>query len=404
MKILMLTPYLPYPPVGGGQTRSYNLIKYLGKKHQITLFSLIKDSSEKKYVSEMNKYCTKVKVFQRPQKPWTLKNILRTGFSSYPFLVVRNFTEGVKEEVEKELKNVNYDLIHAENFYVMPYIPKTHIPTVLTEQTIFYKVYQHYVETLPGIKKILKPLLYIDVYKLKNWEMHYWKQANYISAVSEDDRKLITKLSGREQVYIIPNGVDYAQYSKKVYKRSTKPLILFGNADFHWMQNKEGAQILLDEIWPIINKKMPEARLWITGKIAPKVLSEYLKHPSIKIEEISVDKSREPYQKSWILIAPMKSGGGSRTKLFEAMASGLAIVATTQGVEGIGVTNNKEALVSDDYERLANYAIKILKDKKLRENLGENARNLVKRKYAWENSARELDRMYKEVTKYAKKV
>lgn len=393
----MLTPYLPYPPVGGGQTRSYNLIKYLGKRHEITLFSLIKDSSERKYVDEMNKYCKKVKVFQRPKKPWTLKNILRTGFSTYPFLVVRNFTEGVKDEVEKELINGEYDLIHAENFYVMPYIPETKIPTVLTEQTIFYKVYQHYVETLPGIKQLIKPLLYIDVAKLKHWEMHYWKMADFISAVSEDDRTLINEFSGRKKVYIVPNGVDFAQYSQTVYKRSKEPLVLFGNADFHWMQNKEGATILLNHIWPVIVKKMPEAKLWITGKIAPKVLSKYIAEENIRIEEIAVDKSREPYQKSWILIAPMKSGGGSRTKLFEAMASGLAIVATTQGVEGIGVTNNKEALISDDYDKLAEFAVKVLKDANLRERLGSNARNLVKQKYAWDNSAHELDNMFKEV-------
>jgi len=73
MKILMLTPYLPYPPVGGGQTRSYNLIKYLGKKHEITLFSFIKYKSEEVYVNEMKKYCKKVVVFQRPEKPWTIK-------------------------------------------------------------------------------------------------------------------------------------------------------------------------------------------------------------------------------------------------------------------------------------------------------------------------------------------
>ena len=402
MKILMLTPYLPYPPVGGGQTRSFNLIKYLGKKHDISLFSFIKDKSEKMYVAEMNKYCKKVKVFERPKKPWTLKNILRTGFSTYPFLVIRNLTEGVREEVEKELKHNEYDLIHAENFYVMPYIPETDIPTVLTEQTIFYKVYHHYVESLRGAKQILKPLLYIDVYKLKYWEMHYWKMADHLSAVSQEDRALITKLSARKNVYIIPNGVDYSQYSKSVYERSIKPLILFGNADFHWMQNKEGAEILLEHIWPKINQKMPQAHLWITGKIAPKILAQYVGYENIKIEEIAVDKSREPYQKSWILIAPMKSGGGSRTKLFEAMASGLAIVATTQGVEGIGVTHGKEALVSDDYEKLAEYAIKVLKDKKLREMLGANARDLVRKKYAWDNSAKELDRMYKEVVKHAK--
>src|SRR3989344_6374716 len=85
MKILMLTPYLPYPPSSGGQIRSFNLIRELSKKHEITLCSLIKYEEEKKYVKKLQQYCDKVYIFKRAEKPWTLKNILKTGFSKYPF-------------------------------------------------------------------------------------------------------------------------------------------------------------------------------------------------------------------------------------------------------------------------------------------------------------------------------
>jgi glycosyltransferase involved in cell wall biosynthesis len=402
MKILMLTPYLPYPPVGGGQTRSYNLIKYLGRKHEITLFSFIKSKSEEVYVREMKKYCKKVVVFQRPAKPWTIRNILKTGFSLYPFLVIRNWTDGVLKKVEEELKSADYDLIHAENFYVMPYIPKTRVPVIFIEQTIFYKVYEHYIETLPWYKSFLKPILYIDVVKLRQWELHYWREAKYISAVSEEDRQHIARLSRRRDIHIIPNGVDYEQFSKIVYPKSEKPLVLFGNADFHWMQNKEGAMLLLEEIWPQIKEKVPDAKLWITGKIAPKILSGYTNLSDVLIEEVPVDKAIEPYQRSWLLVAPMKSGGGSRTKFFEAMASGLAIVTTRQGIEGIAARNGREAVVSDDLQKLARQAIKLIADRKLRESFGEKAKALVKRKYTWDYSARILDNLYNNVLKNEK--
>ena len=116
MKILMLTPYLPFPPSSGGQVRSYNLIKNLAQKHEITLFSLIKKEEEKKYVLELEKYCKKVKVFKRSPRPWTLRNILKTGFSSYPFLVIRNSSDEEKEALINELNDNRFDLIHAETF------------------------------------------------------------------------------------------------------------------------------------------------------------------------------------------------------------------------------------------------------------------------------------------------
>ena len=87
----MLTPYLPYPLMSGGQTRSFNLIKNLSQKHEITLFSLIKDEKEKENIPELLKYCKKVSVFSRSKTPWTPRNILLTGFGWYPFLVIRNF-------------------------------------------------------------------------------------------------------------------------------------------------------------------------------------------------------------------------------------------------------------------------------------------------------------------------
>src|SRR4030066_2030667 len=140
MKILMLTPYLPFPLMSGGQTRSYNLIKNLSKKHEITLFSLVKDDKERKYIPELEKYCKKVRVFNRPAKPWTLSNILRTGFSTYPFLVVRNLATKENQAIKEELLSSKYDLIHAETFYVMPHIPATSVPVLLVEQTIEYLV------------------------------------------------------------------------------------------------------------------------------------------------------------------------------------------------------------------------------------------------------------------------
>lgn len=401
MKILMLTPYFPYPPHSGGQTRSYNLIKHLGEKHEITLFSLIKDESERQFIGEMEKYCKKVKVFTRPPKPWTFKNVLRTAFSSYPFLVVRNFSDEEKRAVAQDLENEKYDLIHAENFYTMPYIPQTQIPVVLIEQTIFYQVYKHYVETLPWYLYWLAPIMMIDVWKLKYWETLFLRTADYTAAVSEDDRKHIKQMTKRDKIHIVPNGVDYERFSNPAYAKNKVPTVLFGLADFHWMQNKEGVQILMTSVWPKIKSKVANARLWIAGKIAPQVLSQYLSEKDVTIEEIK--DSREAYQKSWVLVAPMKSGGGSRTKFFEAMASGLPIVTTSQGIEGIEAENNKDVIISDNLNKLADEAVKLLQSQKLRETMGKRAQELVESEYTWKASSKQLDKLYEEANNASNK-
>src|SRR4051812_15186636 len=146
MRILMLTPYLPFPTNSGGQIRSNNLIKQLSKKHEITLCSLIKYDSDRKYIKNLEPFCKKIYVFNRPEKPFAITNILRTGFSTYPLLVIRNFSPTEKSALPQIIKDGNFDLIHAETFYVYPHIPETKIPVVLVDQTIEYQVYEHYVK------------------------------------------------------------------------------------------------------------------------------------------------------------------------------------------------------------------------------------------------------------------
>jgi len=395
MKILMLTPYLPYPPSSGGQVRSYNLIKNLAKKHEITLFSLIKSSEEKKYIKELEKYCKKVKVFNRPVRPWTIGNILKTGFSFHPFLVVRNFSAEEKKSVQEELESEQYDIIHAENFYVMPHLPVTKIPILLVEQTILYRVFQHFVEILPWYLFWLKPILAIDVWKLKKEESFYWRSADYLAAVSEEDRSHISSLVPGKKISLVPNGVDYQFYAQRKYPKDTKPLILFGAADFHWLQNKEGAKILLDKVWPKIKKNLPETRLWIVGKTAPEVLKEYRGQKDISIEEL--EDNREAYQRAWLLLAPMRSGGGSRTKFFEAMASGLPILTTPEGMEGIPAKNGQEAIIENNLEELAKMTVRIIKDSKLAKEIGENGKKLAAGYYDWSKSAEKLNKIYEEI-------
>jgi glycosyltransferase involved in cell wall biosynthesis len=389
MKILMLTPYLPFPPMTGGQTRSYNLIKNLAELgHEITLFSLVKNNKEKQGVEGLKKICKKVRIFERPAKPWTLENILRTGFSSFPFLVIRNWAKGEKKAIEEELKTGNYDLIHAETFYVMPHIPKTNLPIVLVDQTIEYLVYKHFVENFRY--PVLKKLLAIDVSKLKFWELAYWKKARKVIAMSEADKEIMLGEDRTLDVDIVPNGVDVQRFSEKIYTRSKDPVILYlGN--FTWLQNREAVDILMHEIWPIISKKVPNVKLWIIGKDAEQFFG-HLKSPEIRVEEVK--DIREAYQGASLLVAPIYGAGGTRYKNFEAFASGLPVITTSVGIGGTDAEDGVDVIVRDDPEQIAQAVIELLQDKVLYKAISENAKKMVAAKYDWDPIAKHLSNIY----------
>jgi glycosyltransferase involved in cell wall biosynthesis len=392
MKILMLTPYLPYPPVSGGQTRSYNLIKKLSSIHEITLFSLIKEEKEKKYVNELEKYCKEVFVFKRSKTPFTLNNILQTGFGFYPFLVIRNLVPEEKYLLAKKLRENKYDLIHAETFYVMPHIPDTKTPILLVDQTIEYLVYKHYVEDQAPL--LVKPLFSIDVAKLKYWETKFWKTADRVVAMSDSDRKEMLTLVPGLRVDIVPNGIDINFFSEiKVDNDRVQRVLYVGN--FKWLQNVEAAEVLIQKVWPTIKRKVKNAKLWIVGRYITEEIKKYASE-DIQITEYMED-IRFAYKKSSVLVAPIEGPGGTRLKILEAMASSLPVVSTPVGVEGLGVVNAEHAFVSESWKGLAEYTVKVIRDKKLAAKIGKNAMNFVKNNYSWDISAKILDGLYKEV-------
>ncbi|TSC88363.1 MAG: Glycosyl transferase group 1 [Microgenomates group bacterium Gr01-1014_16] len=395
MNILMLTPYLPFPLLSGGQIRSYNLIKSLSSKHDITLFALIKDESEKKYLPELSKYCRKIEVFKRTFSPWHPKNILRAGFSLYPFLVTRNLVSGTKETVEKEIRENHYDLIHAETFYMMPNIPKNPIPVILVEQTIEYLGYQSYADksSLP----FLKPFFAIDILKIKLWEKHYWESCNFLITMSEDDKQFIKSVASNvKNIDVVANGVDVSWFNQTRKKLPENPTILFVGT-FKWLPNSEAVDFLVNEVWPLIKKKMPLASLLIVGNSpTTKALSYQQSDPSIIVTG-GIPDIRDAYAKAHVLLAPVFSGKGTRYKILEAMATGTPAIGTKIALEGLDIIPGKQAIVANTAQEMANSVYKVVSDVKLQKKLAKAGKEFVAQKYDWKTISQKLDGIYRKV-------
>jgi len=399
MKILMLTPYLPYPDSSGGQIRTQNLLKHLCKDHEITLISLIKDKKENENIKHLLKYCKKVLTFQRSTSPWTLKNILKTGFSLDPFLIVRNYASGVKEAVSKELETGQYDLIHAETFYVMPSIPKTDLPIILVDQTIEYLVYQHYTnETAPWY---LKPLLQIDVEKTKYSERYYWRRASLVVAVSEADRKEMLKLEPEINVRIVQNGVNLDLFKRKT-NWNTKEKVIMQLSNFRWLQNIEAAEMLIKEVFPLVQKKIKNVKLWIVGQHIPSSISAMV-IKGVIIKDFPPEDSEslaDCLQKSSVFASTIKGPGGSRLKNLAAMASQLPIVSTRVGVEGLDVKNGRHVLIGNSPQKIADLIVKVLKSPVLAKRISLVTRQHVEKNFDWKVVAKRLNLLYQEQKKH----
>ena len=395
----MLVPYLPTITMSGGQTRWYNIIKYLAKRHDITLFSLIKDDSERRFIPELEKYCKKVKVFNRPVKPWTIRNIFLSVFGPFPLLVIRNQSLEERKAIKEELRNNKYDLIHAETFYVMPHLGKSDVPTILVEHTIWHDVYRHYV--MHEVPFLLRPFYLQDVAKIMFWEKYYWSKADRLFSVSDEDRLAMIKLVPKKQVGIIPNGVDTKYYSEKILEKKDPPRVLYGVTNFEWLQNQEATEILIKKVWPIIKKRHLRAKLWIVGRKIPDWINKETEKNEINeiIVTENIPDARDAYSSSTLMVAPIKGAGGTRLKILEAMAAGLPVVSTSVGVAGLKLTDGVNVLIGDTPEMLAQMAVKLLKNPKLAKEVGQKSKEHVSEYFDWESIVRLHNPVYKELAK-----
>lgn len=399
MKILMLTPYLPYPPASGGQIRTLNLLKYLSKINDVTLISLYKNEKEKQYASHLKSYCNRIFLCKRPEKPWQLGNILKSIFSFLPFLIVRNFSREAKEVIEKLLKDESFDVIHAETFYIMPHIPKTQTPILLVEQTIEYKVYQHYISSIPFL---IKGFFYLDTLKLKFWETYYWKKATVVSSVSQYDQQIIKEVAPSIKPVVIPNGAGDEMFTDLLKPKKLNPPTLLFVGNFYWLQNVEAANYIMRTLFPQVQKIIPSVKLIIAGQNA---LQKIMFQDSKEIEVVNIPQDdsqlvKKLYENASIFVAPIFGPGGTRLKILAAMASGLPVVATQTGVEGLNAQDKVHVLVANNTDEFLEQIKLIISDKKLYDALRKNAYVLVKEKFSWKAISLQLEIVYRSITRH----
>lgn len=362
MKILFVSAVLPYPLHSGGQIRIYNLLKRLGKKHEITLCAFIRDTDEHQYTSQFS-FCKYVYMIHRGSA-WQPQYIVKSVFGRYPFLMATYDNVAMHNLLRGLLTREHFDIIHIEPFYVWPSLPKTDISIVVGEHNIEYEVYQRYVRRFPVVP--LRPVLYYDTLKLRFWEEYIWRKAAAITAVSDSDVRVIRKLNKR--VYRVANGVDLSAFPFQSKKIKTDTFLYVGN--FRWMENRDAAEYLERDIWPEIKKEYPQAQLRIIGK-----------------ERNAVERIQDELYKADIMIAPIRIGGGTKFKILEAMAAGVPVITTTVGAQGF---DKKVLWIADTPKEVLSAIKNISKD---RQRL-KKARKLVEREYDWDTIAESLHQVW----------
>ncbi len=279
----------------------------------------------------------------------------------------------------------DFNLIIASTFNSIPYVQKIkHIPLMLEEHNFTTKwLKERYMNSETTIRKLTK---WISWKKCKNYENKVYPHFKLVTMVSETDKQAVRdelpRYKGRLEV--VPNGVDLR--SRKF--RSITPEIntLIFNGSLTYAANLDAMKFFKKEIWHLIQLKIPEAKLTITGNIQGVDLSWLDGDSKIHLTGY-LDDVVKVINRNWICVVPIRDGSGTRLKILEAMALGVPVVTTSKGVEGINAVNGIHVLVADDPARFADACIQLLTNPSLHGSLAIQARHLVENEYGWEEIA-----------------
>lgn len=393
MRILMVSASLPHPLLSGGQVRLFNLLRELSSRHDITLVCEKRSTQTELDIAAVQSHCSKVIVVPR-RKQWAVRNVVRSGFSTRSFLTNGHTQHAMRQAIAGELAAAPFSVIHVETFYVLHNLPRTELPVVLVEQNVEYDVYGRYQRRAP---RLLRPLMAIDVAKMRREEERSWAGADALIAVSDADAQVM-RSAGFEPV-VVPNGVNTDEFARKdvsAMRSKTEKRVLF-IGDFRWLQNRDSARFILEEVWPALRRRSSDhdVKLWIVARRIPESITRLAGSTDVILdEESSARPTPEIFRDAWALLAPIRVGGGTSYKILESMACGTPVVTMELSAGSLGARDGQELLVGQTGEDLAGAVARLLADAQLYERISAGGSAFIERRFAWKAIARTLDDVY----------
>jgi glycosyltransferase involved in cell wall biosynthesis len=211
------------------------------------------------------------------------------------------------------------------------------------------------------------------------YEQEIVERYRHVIAVSEHDKSLMMNWVDTSRVSVVPTGVDLEQYRPDASASPTEPLVMFVGA-MDWEPNIDAMEYFCGEIWPLVVAEVPGAKFRIVGRNPDKRVQK-LASKSVEVTG-TVASVVDHLRQAAAVIVPLRIGGGTRLKIYEAMAMGKAIVSTSVGAEGLDVHHGRDIVLAEDAKIFAESIVGFLLDRELRSRY-EQAAAALAAQYGW---------------------
>lgn len=409
MKLLVIASQLPYPLVGGGQVRLYNLYSRLAERHEITWICPIWPGNEV-HVPAVERFCRRVVKLPSKWQPtppvsgsgrllhaaiarlqWERLYVTCYGYVPAPGVYWLPKTKERQQVIDEVLASETFDVLAVENMAAAELLPlQRQIPGVLTlfdmQSTLFQRARKVYDTTLED-----RLFYWPERAKIIHYERRNYARYDLAITMSELDRRRLQRRCPGLHVEVVANGVDTTYFVPQPVASDSKSVVYVGH--YGYPPNTDAVKYFVETIWPLIQLRVPDAQFVAIGMQPPAALAG---RPGVETTGAVADV--RPYlAEAAVVVTPLRVGGGTRLKIVEALAAGKAVVSTTLGAEGLDVVAGRDLLLADEPQAFADAVANLLVNPDLRAALGQSGRTLVEQNYNWDYLAQKQEQLFFEL-------
>lgn len=392
MKILLLTPRVPYPPYRGDKLKIFNLIKRLARRHEIHLICFAQTRQDLENLQHLRTYCRHIDHVKLPV--WlSLFKCFVGLFTQIPLQVQYFKSRRMQNLIDQTCRQHHFDVIHTHLIRMAQYTAAQSRPVRVLDLTDAVSLYlQRF-----GLREknpLVKLLVKIELRRMMRYE-RFLERFNACFVCSEPDREQLRKTAPEAVIKIIPNGVDLSYFSSngRLFDYDPDRIIFTGNLSYY--PNIDGILHFANDIFPLIKKERPSAKLYVVGQ-SPPAKVRALASPDVIVTGF-VEDIKQYYLSSAVAVSPIRFGAGTLNKIIEPLALGVPVVATSVGVEGLEVIPGEDILVADQPPAFARHVVRVMQDPALRQKLCERGMAVIRKQYDWDAIVARLEEIYREL-------
>lgn len=377
MRLLFLTPRLPFPPDRGDRSRVYHFLQNLSRDHELTLVSFVAHPTERDHLASLHAFCQDIHVLEM-SPPRSALTVATNLWRRVPLQALYYRLPAMQRQVDQIIAAGEFQAAYVHLFRMAPYVAQH--PDLYRIVDLTDVISREIGLSLPYRGALWRLIYRFEKPRIERYERWVAGAFEETWLISPADRQALLRHCPSANLQVVPIGVDSDHLYPTGQPSQPDHLIFVGH--MRVPHNVDAVNHLVRDILPLVHQEIPTCTLDIVGADPGPQVQRLAGQPAVTVTGFVPDLNAS-LNRAAVFVAPMRFAAGVQTKVLEAMAAGRPVVTTSLVNRGLAAQPGRDLVVSDDPASMAHQIITLLRDPELRRQMGQAARQFVLDNYRW---------------------